>query len=98
ETVIRATGSLSFQCGKPAFVMAENASSVGSVHILDIGLHPGDLQQVRREAELLDPGIIRPIIRPRSPFAHKGNFGHALLVAGSFGKMGAAVLGARACL
>jgi NAD(P)H-hydrate epimerase len=78
--------------------MPENAASVGSVHILDIGLHPGFLQQVSREAELLDPGIIRAIFKPRPVFAHKGNFGHALLVAGSFGKMGAAVLGARACL
>ncbi|HTR29418.1 MAG TPA: NAD(P)H-hydrate dehydratase [Puia sp.] len=97
-TVIRATHTLSFQCYKPAFLMPENAASVGAVHILDIGLHPGYLQQVSREAELLDAGIVRAIFRPRPPFAHKGNFGHALLVAGSHGKMGAAVLGARACL
>jgi len=98
NTVIRAAHTLSFQCYKPAFLMPENAVSVGYVHILDIGLHPGYLQQVSREAELLDPGIIRAIYKPRLPFAHKGNYGHALLVAGSFGKMGAAVLGARACL
>ena len=30
--------------------------------------------------------------------SHKGHYGHALLVAGSYGKMGAAVLAARACL
>jgi hydroxyethylthiazole kinase-like uncharacterized protein yjeF len=98
NTVIRAAHTLSFQCYKPAFLMPENAVAVGAVHILDIGLHPGYLQQVTGEAELLDPGIIRAIFRPRLPFAHKGNFGHALLVAGSYGKMGAAVLGARACL
>jgi ADP-dependent NAD(P)H-hydrate dehydratase / NAD(P)H-hydrate epimerase len=98
NTVIQATHTLSFQCYKPAFLMPENAASVGSVHILDIGLHPGFLQQVSREAELLDPDIIRAIFKPRQVFANKGNFGHALLVAGSFGKIGAAVLGARACL
>ncbi|HEY6064494.1 MAG TPA: NAD(P)H-hydrate dehydratase, partial [Chitinophagaceae bacterium] len=38
------------------------------------------------------------IYKPRKPFAHKGNFGHALLVAGSYGKIGAAVLSAKACL
>jgi hydroxyethylthiazole kinase-like uncharacterized protein yjeF len=47
---------------------------------------------------LLDSAIIGAIFRPRRQFAHKGNFGHALLVAGSFGKMGAAVLAARATL
>jgi hydroxyethylthiazole kinase-like uncharacterized protein yjeF len=98
NTVVRATHTLSFQCYKPAFLMPENGESVGSVHILDIGLHPDFLQQVSREAELLDAVIIRAIYKPRPPFAHKGNFGHALLVAGSYGKIGAAVLGARACL
>lgn len=38
------------------------------------------------------------IYKPRDPFAHKGNFGHALLMAGSYGKIGAAVLAARGCL
>src|ERR1700730_1082973 len=54
NTIIRATHTLSFQCYKPAFLMPENATSVGGVHILDIGLHAGYLQQVSREAELLD--------------------------------------------
>ena len=98
NTVVRATHTLSFQCYKPAFLMPENAVQVGLVHILDIGLHAGYIPKVTGVAELLDPGIIRAIYKPRPPFAHKGNFGHALLVAGSFGKMGAAVLGSRACL
>jgi NAD(P)H-hydrate epimerase len=38
------------------------------------------------------------IYKPRDPFANKGNFGHALILAGSYGKMGAAVLAAKACL
>src|SRR5438045_6017932 len=38
------------------------------------------------------------MLKPRNPFAHKGNFGHALIVAGSYGKIGAAVLAAKACL
>ena len=47
---------------------------------------------------LIEPEDIVPLIPVRNRFAHKGNFGHALLVAGSRGKMGAAVLGAKACL
>jgi len=96
--IVRAAHTLSFQCYNPALLMPENAVQVGLVHILDIGLHPGYLSEVTGVAELLDRGIIRAIYKPRPPFAHKGNFGHALLVAGSFGKMGAAVLGSRACL
>jgi len=41
---------------------------------------------------------IASLIPVRDKFAHKGNFGHALLIAGSRGKAGAAVLAAKACL
>lgn len=97
-TIVRAAHTLSFQCYKPAFLMPENEPFVGELHILDIGLHPDYLRQVPGESELLDPDIIHAIYKPRKNFAHKGSFGHALLVAGSYGKMGAAVLAARACL
>lgn len=98
NTVIRAMHTLSFQCYKPAFLVAENESYAGQVHILDIGLHPGYLREVSGEWEFVDKELIQSIYRPRNAFAHKGTFGHALLIAGSYGKMGAAVLAGRACL
>lgn len=48
--------------------------------------------------ELLTQDIIKSLIKPRKPDAHKGNYGHSLLIVGSQGKMGAAVIAARACL
>ena len=98
NTIVRADHTLSFQVYKPAFLMPENEPWVGEVHILDIGLHPGFLRDAVADTELVDPSIIGAIFRPRKRFANKGNFGHALLVAGSFGKIGAAVLSGRACL
>lgn len=95
---VKANDTLSFQCYKPAFLVAENAPYTGNVHILDIGLHPGFYSSVISIHELIDESIIHSIYKPRNDFSHKGNFGHALLVAGSYGKMGAAVLSARACL
>jgi ADP-dependent NAD(P)H-hydrate dehydratase / NAD(P)H-hydrate epimerase len=98
NTVVRATYTLSFQVYKPAFLMPENEEWIGEVHILDIGLHPGYIQQAAGDTELLDEHIIGDIYKPRKLFSHKGNYGHALLIAGSFGKMGAAVLAGRSCL
>jgi hydroxyethylthiazole kinase-like uncharacterized protein yjeF len=98
NTMVAASHTLTFQVFKPAFLMPENEAWVGEVHVLDIGLHQGYLRTVIADAELLDPGIIRSIYRPRKNFANKGNFGHALLVTGSYGKMGAAVLSGRGCL
>jgi len=95
---VKANDTLSFQCYKPAFLVAENSLYTGNVHILDIGLHPDFYNSLITQNELTDGTIARSIYKPRNNFSHKGNFGHALLVAGSYGKMGAAVLSAKACL
>lgn len=95
---VKANDTLSFQCYKPAFLVAENSLYTGSIHILDIGLHPDYYNSVITSNELTDEAIIHSIYKPRNNFSHKGNFGHALLVAGSYGKIGAAVLSAKACL
>lgn len=95
---VQARHTLTFQSYKPAFLVAENQSAVGKLHVLDIGLHQQFLDDTSTLFELADDTIIHTIYRDRAPFAHKGNFGHALLLAGSLGKMGAAVLAARSCL
>jgi NAD(P)H-hydrate epimerase len=98
NTVIHAAHTLSFQCYKLAFLVRENEAFVGQLHILDIGLHEGYLKNTVSDLELVDLEMIRAIFRPRQSFAHKGNFGHALLIAGSYGKIGAALLASRSCL
>ena len=42
--------------------------------------------------------IVKDLIKPREASSHKGTYGHALLVAGNIGRMGAAVIASRACL
>jgi ADP-dependent NAD(P)H-hydrate dehydratase / NAD(P)H-hydrate epimerase len=97
-TRIIASHTLSFQCMKQAFFMPENSDSLGEVAILDISLHKGFYRSEPTTLESIDAEMIGHIIRPRPAHAHKGDFGHAALVAGSTGMMGAAVLAARACL
>ncbi len=98
NTVVHAKHTLSFQCYKLAFLVAENEHSIGNLHILDIGLHPGFLPTLVNNYQWIDNTIVKAIIRPRRKFSHKGDFGHAGLIAGSAGMMGAATLSARACL
>lgn len=95
---ISARHTLSFQCMKPAFFLAENAARLGKIYVLDIGLHPDFEPGIDQRFNLLLQNYIEEIYRPRPDFAHKGDFGHALLVAGNTGKMGAAILSARGCL
>lgn len=95
---VKATETLAFQCYKPAFLVAENSAYIGRVSILDIGLLPEFIQQLPAAYTMVDDAYVRSKYKPRNEFSHKGNFGHALLFAGSQGKMGAAILCARACL
>ncbi|HMO60848.1 MAG TPA: NAD(P)H-hydrate dehydratase [Ferruginibacter sp.] len=96
NTIIKATHTLTFQGLKPAFLLAANSLYTGAVHVLDIGLLKGF--SMTSPYKLIDTILAKEIFRPRQQFAHKGNFGHALLLAGSYGKIGAAVLCAAACL
>lgn len=98
NSIIRANYTLSFQCLKPAFLVAENAEFTGELHILDIGLHEEFYQHASGTYEWINTETVSSIHKPRQRFSHKGNFGHGLLIAGSYGKMGAAVLSARACM
>lgn len=96
--VVEATHTLSFQFPKPAFLFPENTRRVGNWHLLPIGMDKSFIEETATSQYLLTEVFISSLLKPRKKFSHKGSFGHALLVAGSFGKMGAAVLAVHACL
>ena len=96
--IIRATLTLTLQQPKLAMLFAENQEFVGEVRVLDIRLSQKGIEQIDTQYTLTDEQQVRDRMRPRPAFAHKGDMGHALLVAGSYGMAGAAVLAARACL
>ncbi|MBK9933459.1 MAG: NAD(P)H-hydrate dehydratase [Cytophagaceae bacterium] len=96
DVKIKAKYTLTFQCPKPAFFMKENEEYLGEWEILDIGLHP-DFEK-KSETNFYFTLKEDFIERPRAKFSHKGTYGHALLIAGSHGMMGAAILASKACL
>ncbi len=98
HSIVQADHTLSFQVPKLAFFFPENERYVGQWHLLDINLNRKFLDELPSSKEYLTKDFIQSFLKPRTKFSHKGNYGHALLVAGSYGKMGAAVLAAKACL
>jgi NAD(P)H-hydrate epimerase len=96
--VVCATHTLSFQNLKPAFIVAENERFIGMLHLLHIGLHPDFLKSIRPSFTWITAALAKEYFRPRSRFSHKGTFGHALLISGQYGSMGAAVLAAKGAL
>ncbi len=98
ENIVKADYTLTFQFPKISFLFAENEPYVGEFEVLPIGLHPEGIAKTPSNFHLLEADDIQKLIPKRSRFSHKGTFGHALLIAGSYGKMGAAVLSSKACL
>lgn len=56
------------------------------------------MKQIDANTYEVDQPIWPDFIKNRADESHKGTYGHALLIAGSYGKMGAAILAAKACL
>ncbi len=96
--IVNADLTLTLQQKKLAMLFADNQQFVGDVRVLDIRLSHEYIAQTDSLYTQIEEKDIRPRMIHRSDFVHKGNMGNALLVAGSYGMAGAAVLAARACL
>ena len=96
--IVRADYTVSLQFPKLAFLFANNQPYCGKVVIEDIGLLPDGIAKIDTPYRLISKEKVCSLLMPRDKFSHKGTYGHALLVAGSYCKMGAAVLSSKACL
>ena len=96
SAVVIADKTLSIQFMKKAFLLPENYPFVGEVEVVNIDMEaPENLDS---DCHLLLDKDLRHVLRPRNPYAHKGTFGHGLLVAGCERMPGAAVLAATAAM
>lgn len=98
ENIVRATYTLTFQQPKLAMMFPQNNIFCGEGVVLPIGLHLDFINNVETNYYFTTKQDVKSLVVPRRKIAHKGNFGHALILAGSYGKMGAAVLSSKACL
>ncbi|GHA66036.1 bifunctional ADP-dependent NAD(P)H-hydrate dehydratase/NAD(P)H-hydrate epimerase [Pontibacter akesuensis] len=96
--IIKASYTISFELPKLAFLLPQHEEFVGEWHVVKIGLSQQFLSEVRADLCYTTREDVQRLIRPRKKFSHKGIYGHALLLCGGYGKIGAAVLAARACL
>jgi len=96
--VIRASYTLTFQFPFLSFFFDLHESYVGSWRVQDIRLHPQAIAELKTEYSTLEPEEIRALLPRREKFTHKGKLGHALMISGSYGMMGAALLAGESCL
>ena len=96
--IIQADLTLTLQHKKLAFLFAENQQFIGKLKVLDIRLSKEGEEILWTRYSIAEENDIRKLLLKRNEFAHKGEMGHALLLAGCHGMAGAAILAARACL
>lgn len=96
--IIRADHTLTLQQVKLSFLFPENQQFVGNLRVLDIRLSEEGMRKLESQYTIVEENDVRQLMLPRSPYAHKGQMGNALLIAGSYGMAGAAILAARACM
>ncbi len=95
--IIHAHQTITFQVPKQSFLHAETFAFVGEFTILDIGLKKEFLDKVDSKHFYMDKDEL-PQLKLRNKFSHKGTFGHAICIGGSYGKIGANLLMSKACL
>lgn len=98
ETIIQPDWTITFQSPKLSFLLPQNAPFVGAWEAIPIGLDEAFLTQETTTFQFVTESWIKSKLKKRSKFSHKGTFGRGLLIVGSYGKMGAAILATKATL
>ncbi|MBQ4802333.1 NAD(P)H-hydrate dehydratase [Aquimarina sp. MMG015] len=98
EGVIYASTTVTFQLPKLIFFLPETGQYSQDMEVIDIGLSREFISQTPGFAELIGKNEVLSLYRPRHKFAHKGDYGHCLLIGGSYGKIGSTVLATEAAL
>lgn len=96
--IIRADLTLTIGQKKISMFMADNQQFIGRLKVLDINHSREYIERAKANFHLLEDDDARNLLKPRDTFAHKGMMGNALIVAGSYGMAGAAILATRACM
>ncbi len=96
--IIHATLTLTLHEKKLAFLFGDAQQFIGRLKVLDIRLSQEYIQKTEAQYYVLEESDVRSRLLHRDDFAHKGNMGNALIVAGSYGMSGAAILATRACM
>ncbi|WP_194850565.1 NAD(P)H-hydrate dehydratase [Nonlabens antarcticus] len=96
--IIKANHTFTFNNPKLTFFLPQTGNFAGSFEVIDIGLDPEYIQGLEPLATLITPQAAKHIYKPREKFTYKGDYGHVLVMAGSKGKMGAAVLSSTAAI
>lgn len=98
RNIVAAKLTLAFQFPRLSFFFSENATFLGEWKVLDIELSKTAIKEIPTDYYLVESSDVKRVLKKRKKFSNKFDFGRTMIVAGSYGMMGAAVLSARAAM
>ncbi len=98
RNIIHADLTLAIQFPRLAFFIGDNAELVGEWKVLDIELSAEEIRNTPSQYYLVEKADIKRVMRRRNQFSSKADYGSMVLIAGSYGMMGAAVLATKGAL
>ncbi|MDG3583670.1 NAD(P)H-hydrate dehydratase [Galbibacter pacificus] len=98
DAVVKADYTLTFQLPKLPFLLPETGRYTQYWEVLDIGQDTQFLYEEPSNLEYVDKWAVLNKYKPRDRFSHKGTYGHSLIIGGSYGKIGAALMCSEAAL
>lgn len=98
NAIIKSSHTLTLELPKLSLILPENKEFSGEMHIITIGLDKNAIEKQESKYEWITEEYFKDFLKKRNRFSHKGNFGHVKIVAGSKGKIGAAILASKASL
>lgn len=97
-TAVLADYTVTFGLPKYGHFLYPGAEHTGQLFVEDIGFPTELLHSDSLKTETIEQTDASVLLPERSKYSHKGDYGHVLIVAGSRGKTGAALMAAKACL
>ncbi|WP_025740421.1 bifunctional ADP-dependent NAD(P)H-hydrate dehydratase/NAD(P)H-hydrate epimerase [Aquimarina pacifica] len=98
EGVIFSNVTVTFQFPKLAFFLPETGIYTQDLEVIDIGLDHEFLTTTRGIASLIGKRDVLPLYRSRHKYSHKGDYGHSVVIGGSYGKIGSVTLATKSAL
>ncbi|MEW6585703.1 MAG: NAD(P)H-hydrate dehydratase [Nitrospirota bacterium] len=95
---VRADCTVTFGLPKRGHLLYPGADHTGRLYVEEIGFPHRMLTADSIAVDVVEKNDLLPLIPARKKYSHKGDYGHVLIVAGSKGKTGAALMAAEACL
>lgn len=95
---VMATHTFTFAYPKPGHILYPGAYHTGKLTVIDISIPPLAEEKIGCDGYCIDGNTVRDVFRERLPWSHKGTYGHAVVIAGSPGKTGAAFMSSLAAL